>query len=367
MTEHEPKIADERDQFIEEIAATIAADGYLLELARLRELNLARIREYEMSRIPAPLAATTLVGPWRDLVRAEALTPLRESFRKAPQLWARRRTPALVRGVGGGGLMAGSSVLIHEYVSPITDAAGPFPNVLTTAVSGFGLGGGALLAATGVVAFLIPTKWQAHQRDNAWSDMVEQAAIRVMERRRQLAGTATAPVSAADVRRTLDDLLAEWAAYRLDVEAWYLTKPVLHDVTGTVETTVAYETALQDLIAAVENLHSTSTDAQVSAASALADRAWQAWHDANDYAARVGLGDRTPTERAALQRLSKLVTRLTHSAADDPELSAIKRDIQTCLDKVTTVAVGWNDIAALPAVERAQLLPQLTPTTARSA
>lgn len=345
MTEHEPKNADEHDQFIEEITATIAADGYLLGQARMY----------------APGPVTRLA-----LSREEGLAPLQESFRKAPQLWASRRTPTLVRGVGGGGLMAGSGVLVHEYVvGPIAVAAGSAPHVLATAVAGFGIAGGALLAATGVVACLVPTRWRIIQRENAWEDLVQQAASRAVERNPRPASTAT--VSAADVRHALDDLLAEWAAYRLDVEAWYLTKPLLHDVTGTVETTVAYETALQDLIAAVDNLHGTSTNAEVMAASALADRAWSAWHEANDYAGRVGLGDRTPTERAALQRLSKLVTRLTRSTLDDPEVSAIRRDIQTCLDKVTTVAVSWGDIAALPAVERAQLLPQLTPTTARGA
>ncbi|SKU26454.1 Uncharacterised protein [Mycobacteroides abscessus subsp. abscessus] len=169
-------------------------------------------------------------------------------------------------------------------------------------------------------------------------------------------------VSATHVREALADLLDAWGTYRLDSEAWYLTKPLLHDVTGTVPTTVAYEKALQDLITAVDELTDNSPQYRIDAAAALADAAWKAWHDANDYAAEVGLGDRTPTERANLRKLGVLVERLTHSTTSDPELPSIKRAIQACLDKVSTVSVSWQDIAALPAIEAAGVLPQLTAT-----
>lgn len=169
-------------------------------------------------------------------------------------------------------------------------------------------------------------------------------------------------VSATHVREALADLLDAWGSYRLDPEAWYLTKPLLHDVTGTVPTTVAYEKALQDLITAVDELTDNSPQYRIDAAAALADAAWKAWHDANDYAAEVGLGDRTPTERANLRKLGVLVERLTRSTTSDPELPSIKRAIQACLDKVSTVSVSWQDIAALPAIEAAGVLPQLTAT-----
>lgn len=166
--------------------------------------------------------------------------------------------------------------------------------------------------------------------------------------------------SAADVRKARTDLLDAWGAYSLDREARYLTKPLLHDITGTVTTTVAYQNALQDLIAAVDELTDDSPQHRIDAAAVLADAAWNAWHDANDYAAEVGLGDRTPTERANLRQLGNLVERLTHSTASDPELPTIKRAIQACLDKISTVSVSWQDIAALPAIEAAGVLPQLT-------
>ncbi|MCT7371877.1 hypothetical protein A7R75_23025 [Mycolicibacterium llatzerense] len=166
-------------------------------------------------------------------------------------------------------------------------------------------------------------------------------------------------LTAADIYQTRDDLLAQWGAYRLDIEAWYITKPLLHDTTGTVTTTVAYQRALQDLITAVDNLSADPQQSQIDDAGRLADIAWAAWHDADDYASRVGLGDRSPTERAALQRLGKLVERLTRSAAADPELPNIKRAIQECLDKITTVSASWADIAALPAIESRGLLPQI--------
>lgn len=167
---------------------------------------------------------------------------------------------------------------------------------------------------------------------------------------------------ATDVRTALTDLLNAWGAYSLDLEAWYFTKPLLHDVTGTVATTVAYQNALQDLIHAVDDLPVDAAQHRIDAVSVLADTAWTAWHDANDYAADVGLDDRSPSERAALRRLGNLVQRLTRSTASDPELPSIKREIQTCLDRITTVSVSWKDISALPAIEAAGVLPQLTAT-----
>lgn len=167
-------------------------------------------------------------------------------------------------------------------------------------------------------------------------------------------------LAVADIHQTRDDLLEQWGTYRLDIEAWYITKPLLHDTTGTVPTTVAYERALQDFLAAVDNLPAAASQDQIDHAGRLADAAWAAWHEADDYAGQVGLGDRSPTERAALQRLGKLVERLTRSAAADPELATVKRAIQECLDKVTTVSVSWADISSLPAIEARGLLPQIT-------
>ncbi|UCN12738.1 MULTISPECIES: hypothetical protein [Mycobacterium avium complex (MAC)] len=165
--------------------------------------------------------------------------------------------------------------------------------------------------------------------------------------------------TAADVRQAVDDLLAEWGKYRLDIEAWYVTKPLLHDTTGTVATTVAYERAMTALIAAVDDLPDDASQDRINAAVQLADAAWDAWHAADEYAAEAGLGDRSPSERSALQRLGRLVERLTRSAATDPELPMVKRSIQDCLDRITTVSVSWGDIATLPAIEAAGLLPQI--------
>lgn len=165
--------------------------------------------------------------------------------------------------------------------------------------------------------------------------------------------------TAADVRQAVDDLLAEWGKYRLDIEAWYVTKPLLHDTTGTVATTVAYERAMTALSAAVDDLPDDASQDRINAAVQLADAAWDAWHAADEYAAEAGLGDRSPSERAALQRLGRLVERLTRSAATDPELPMVKRSIQDCLDRITTISVSWGDIATLPAIEAAGLLPQI--------
>ncbi|OHU47150.1 hypothetical protein BKG82_26190 [Mycobacteroides chelonae] len=218
------------------------------------------------------------------------------------------------------------------------------------------LGGGIVLAA-GISGQLIRTeRLQISSRTRFIRVVSEQSQRAVTDS----GWTVRARMRPADIRQALSDLLDEWGRYRLDTEAWYITKPLLHDVTGTVPTTVAYEKAMQNLIAAVDDLRDDASQDEIDAAATLADTAWSAWHEANEYAAQVGLGDRTPTERAALQRLGKLVERLTRCSSTDPELALIKREIQSCLDRVNTVSVSWVDITELPAIEAAGLIPQLT-------
>lgn len=218
------------------------------------------------------------------------------------------------------------------------------------------LGGGTVLAA-GISGQLIRTERLQVSSRTRFIRVVSGQSQRAAA---SLAWAGRARMRPADIRQALSDLLDEWGRYRLDIEAWYITKPLLRDVTGTVSTTVAYENAMQNLIAAVDDLRDDVSQDEIDAAATLADTAWSAWHEANEYAAQVGLGDRTPTERAALQRLGKLVERLTRCSSTDPELALIKREIQTCLDRVSTVSVSWVDITELPAIEAAGLIPQLT-------
>lgn len=217
------------------------------------------------------------------------------------------------------------------------------------------LGGGAVLTA-GISGQLIRTeRLQVSSRTRFVRVVSEQSRREAVS----AAWVGRARMRPADIRQALSDLLDEWGRYRLDTEAWYITKPLLRDVTGTVPTTVAYEKAMQNLTAAVDDLRDDVSQDVTDAAAKLADTAWSAWHEANEYAAQVGLGDRTPTERAALQRLGKLVERLMRCSSTDPELALIKREVQTCLDRVSTVSVRWADIGALPAIEAAGLIPQL--------
>lgn len=65
-----------------------------------------------------------------------------------------------------------------------------------------------------------------------------------------------------------------------------------------------------------------------------------------------------PAPQRPAQRGGTLVTRLTYSSADDPELTAVKRDITRCLDRIHTISVSWADITALPALDQ-QLIRQL--------
>lgn len=185
---------------------------------------------------------------------------------------------------------------------------------------------------------------QANARENV---LVEKAA------QDSPAPPSPRTASVTDVRASLQGLLDEWADYVNNPEQYYLTMPTLHDITGTVPTTVAYQRALADLVAAVDGLHEGSPADVVAAASVLADTAWERWHDAVKHSGEVGLDDRSTEERTALSRLSKLVHRLQNSPASDPELQSIKARIQSCLDKISTVSVSWATIAALPGIEPA--------------
>lgn len=166
----------------------------------------------------------------------------------------------------------------------------------------------------------------------------------------------------AKIRETHEALITEWGLYKLDIAAWYLRKPLLRDCTGTVPATAEYQRAMAALEHEVETITTDWTDEQISAAEEIADHAWAAWHAANDYAESVGLDDRTPTERAALQRLAVLVERLTLSPAGDPEAAQVKREIERCLAHVTTVSASITDIVTLPAIADRGHYPQIEQT-----
>lgn len=337
----------DQERFISQIADQIGADYVLLRLALLAADDDNTERSTH--------ARYQLHG-------AAELAQLRREYERHPAVWARRRWKRGAGHLGGGGAMAASGFTVSAYLGPnlpiLTDApTHAILSVLTTGIGGLGVAGGAVTAIVGAAYLVAPAR--VH-RDTVWRRIVDAAATRAARGQRTPPPAASAPrASIAGVRQALDDLMVEWANYRLDTEAWYLSKPLLHDTTGTVAATVAYETALADLIDVVDGLNDNSTHQKIDEASAIADRAWDTWYAANEYAAELGVSDRTPTERAALQRLSKLVTRLTRATANDPEIPAITRDISACLDKITTVSVSWADIAALPAVESAAVQPQL--------
>ncbi|WP_336794076.1 hypothetical protein [Gordonia malaquae] len=157
----------------------------------------------------------------------------------------------------------------------------------------------------------------------------------------------------AAVHQAHDDLRAEWGRYALNPQDWYLNKPVLRDITGTVAPTVAYNRAMEALDEVCASLHPDMSERELAAAEECADAAWKRWYEANDHAAAVGLDDRSPTERAALQRLANLVERLTLSSANDPELPMVKREIEACLEKISTVTANIADITAIPAIAAA--------------
>lgn len=150
------------------------------------------------------------------------------------------------------------------------------------------------------------------------------------------------------VRAAVEQLDAEWLAYTLDLEAYFLTKPVLRD--GAVAPIAAYNDALFELRELAGALTADSSEAQICVAEDAAELALVAWGAANDYAAQVGISDRSPVERAALRRLHGLVGQLTDPGTPRQMWSILSRQIERELGKLTTVRVEWRELQGHPAI-----------------
>ncbi len=157
----------------------------------------------------------------------------------------------------------------------------------------------------------------------------------------------------AEVRTALAQLDAEWFAYEQDLEAYYLTKPVLRDL--NVPETAAYRAALYDLREQAEALRDSASAREITAAEHAAEAALLAWGAANDHAAAIGVSDRSPTERAALRRLHALVSQLAHPSTPKPMWTSITEAITREMAKLTTVPTSWNHLLRLPALEHRNL------------
>lgn len=157
----------------------------------------------------------------------------------------------------------------------------------------------------------------------------------------------------AEVRAALIQLDAEWLAYEQDLEAYYLTKPVLRDL--NVPEIAAYRAALYDLREQAEALTDSASAREINAAEHAAEVALLAWGAANDHAAAIGVSDRSPTERVALRRLHALVSQLAHPSTPKPMWASITDAITREMTKLTTVPTSWNHLLSLPALEHRYL------------
>jgi hypothetical protein len=151
------------------------------------------------------------------------------------------------------------------------------------------------------------------------------------------------------VQDAVAQLDAEWLAYEQDLEAYYLTKPVLRDL-GVAET-AAYRSALYDLRNLAEMLSDSSTGPELDAAERAADAALLAWGAANDHARAVGVSDRSPTERAALRRLHALVGQLADPSTPKVMWSSLVDAISREMGKLSTVPTSWDHLSRVPALE----------------
>lgn len=154
----------------------------------------------------------------------------------------------------------------------------------------------------------------------------------------------------AGVQAVLAQLDAEWLSYEMDLDAYYLTKPLLCD--PEVAQTAAYRSALYELRALAERLGKSSTDAELDGAEQAAEAALMAWGAANDHALATGLSDRSPTERAALRRLHALTAQLADPSTPKPVWPRLIRAITREMNKLTTVPASWEHLSRVPALEQ---------------
>jgi len=154
----------------------------------------------------------------------------------------------------------------------------------------------------------------------------------------------------AGVQAALAQLDAEWLSYEMDLDAYYLTKPLLRD--PAVAQTAAYRSALYELRALAEGLGKSSTVAELDEAEQAAEAALMAWGAANDHALAIGLSDRSPTERAALRRLHALTAQLADPSTPKPMWPSLIDAITREMSKLTTVPASWDHLSQVPALEQ---------------
>jgi len=166
------------------------------------------------------------------------------------------------------------------------------------------------------------------------------------------------------VRAVVAQLDAEWLSYTTDLEAYYLTKPVLRDATAAP--TAAYQEALFELRNHADALGAGASAEDIDAAEHAAETALLAWGEANDHAEAVGLRDRSPAERAALKRLHALTGQLADPATPESmwQNLIVKINYQIGLLATSTVAASWDHLARVPALEQRirALPPPATPS-----
>lgn len=321
----------------------------------------------------SPVVRRALSDHPRDVDDLPGVDRIRETYLALARPQRARRHGIDAASAGGGSvLMLSTAEALHTGMIPVPSPPYPvedptLPQALVHMVLDPGLmvmstAGGSVLAVA-ALAQAVAWRFPGLTSGPAWDAVIHDATLQARHATEKDSRGGTSALdqrvpTVPDVRASLSALLDEWAAYEMDPQRFYIDMPALHDKTGTVQTTVEYERALGELIAAVDELRADSPADDIATAHTLADQAWTRWHQAVDHAARVGLDDRSPTERRALQRLGRLVARLQNSPASDPELLMVKDSIGMCLDQLTTVSVGWKQITNLPGLDplvRAQL------------
>jgi hypothetical protein len=164
---------------------------------------------------------------------------------------------------------------------------------------------------------------------------------------------ATRPEPAwAGARERFDRLRTEFAGYECDPIA-VLRLPALADV--TVASTARFVDALAEAQSLLTDRH--PGDGPAARFAAAVEHAEQAWQAARDAAGRIRMGTLTPAERAAVERVIKLLTVARDTDSEPERLVAYERARTELgrLDRAGTVHVPLPARAALDEAARGAL------------
>lgn len=163
----------------------------------------------------------------------------------------------------------------------------------------------------------------------------------------------------AAVREALSHLESDWLSYEMDLEAYYLTKPLLRDMNDPV--IHEYHHLMSELRDTEASLGRNSREQDVVRAEKLVDKTLSAWNAADLHAIKEGTGTLSAVERAALRKMHAMISQLMSSGTPEAMYDVLVSAIRKESAKLVRTAVSWAAVANIPALKEHAKIQQLLP------